>query len=118
MKKQKRAIAIYMAILLLAGTVAVEPLRASAEEQSNVTQVEEGEEQVSQGIDTSKEDTVSEEEQEESNKDLSDEQEQNNNISDDDNEDIEELKANSWRYQDGEPVAQDNGCLLYTSRCV
>lgn len=118
MKKQKRAIAIYMAILLLAGTVAVEPLRASAEEQSNVTQVEEGEEQVSQGVDTSKEDTVSEEEQEESNKDLSDEQEQNNNISDDDNEDIEELKANSWRYQDGEPVAQDNGIALYSSRVV
>ena len=98
MRKQKRVVALMLSALMLTGTITLEPMKASAEEQSNITQVEEdGEEQVSQGIDTSKEDTVSEEEPEESNKDLSDEQEQNDNISDDDSEDIEELKANSWR---------------------
>lgn len=119
MRKQKRVVALMLSALMLTGTITLEPMKASAEEQSNITQVEEdGEEQVSQGIDTSKEDTVSEEEPEESNKDLSDEQEQNDNISDDDSEDIEELKANSWRYQDGEPVNQDNGIALYSSRAV
>ena len=119
MRKQKRVVALMLSALMLTGTITLEPMKASAEEQSNVTQVEgDGEEQVSQGIDTSKEDTMSEEEPEESNKDLSDEQEQNDNISDDDSEDIEELKANSWRYQDGEPVNQDNGIALYSSRAV
>ena len=119
MKKQKRVVALMLSVLMLTGTIILEPMKASAEEQQNVTQIEEDrEEQVSQDTDISEDNTVSEEEQQEAPVDLSDEQEQNDNISDDDSEDIEELKANSWRYQDGEPVNQDNGIAIYSSRAV
>lgn len=119
MKKQKRVVALMLSVLMLTGTIILEPMKASAEEQQNVTQIEKDrEEQVSQDTDISEDNTVSEEEQQEAPVDLSDEQEQNDNISDDDSEDIEELKANSWRYQDGEPVNQDNGIAIYSSRAV
>lgn len=119
MKKQKRVVALMLSVLMLTGTIILEPMKASAEEQQNVTQIEEDrEEQVSQDTDISEDNTVSEEEQQEAPVDLSDEQEQNDNISDDDSEDIEELKANSWRYQAGEPVNQDNGIAIYSSRAV
>ena len=119
MKKQKRAIALGMAALLLAGTMTVEPISASAEEQQNAAQIEEDrEEQVTQETGISEDNPVSEEEQQEETVDSSEEQTQNDSISDDDNEDLEELKANSWRYRDGEPVSQDNGIASYSSRAA
>lgn len=119
MKKQKRVIALSVAILLLTEAIMVEPLQASAEEQQNITQVEEdGEEQIPQEIDTSKKDTVLEEEQQEEVGDLGDEQTQSDNISGENDDDIEELKANSWRYQDGEPVNRSDGINSYSGRTV
>ncbi len=107
MKKQKRAIALIMAGLMLVGSITVNPLKADAEEQQNISQTETGSTaEDSQDNENQQEDVTADEgqqDQPDENSEAEEEQSQTEDNTDDASE-PEELKANSWRYRDGEPV--------------
>lgn len=119
--KQKKIIAFIMAGLLLAGSVVTEPLVVSAEEQESADQEEDGNiEQESQITQGSEENTsVSEKQENVRGEELSDSTDNNqeSNAQEPD-EEVEELKENSWRYHNGEKIATDSEISTYSSRAV
>ena len=121
MKKQKRTIAWIMAFLMLAGSITVNPLKADAEEQQNASETETGSiAEDSQGNEDLQEDVTTDEGQQDQldeNSEAEEEQSQTEDNADDAGE-PEELKANSWRYRDGEPINQDSGAVAYSSRAA
>ena len=121
MKKQKRAIALIMAGLMLVGSITVNPLKADAEEQQNISQTETGSTaEDSQDNENQQEDVTADEgqqDQPDENSEAEEEQSQTEDNTDDASE-PEELKANSWRYRDGEPVDQGDGVAAYSSRAA
>ena len=121
MKKQKRAIAWIMAFLMFAGSITVNPLRADAEEQQNTSQAETNStEEDLQENRTPQEDITADEGQQDQLEETGEETEEEQDQQEDNAGDTEpeELKANSWRYRDGEPINQGDGVAAYSSRAV